>query len=194
MKEIEPEAVADERLPSKLELVHAFLKEAGRVAKRTQRTGMGKFWTFLFVAGTVPSAFETMMGAARFLGGDALFPLFAIVPVTFFFLCVKADFYVIGHFAQSYEWKDRVRLLSIFTERISHTRVRNRFSKGVIGASLFLCGFAAFMLRLGMFIFFTQEDVPHHWGKRLLYIGAALRIVYTYVGIHLIASWMQHIF
>ena len=178
---------------SRLHRIHEFLKEAGRVARKTQKTPMGKFWVILFLSGNF-SLFEVMMGAARFMGGNIYFPFFAAIPVLYLLLSVKADFYVIGHFAESYKWKNRVRFQSFVTDRIPHTGTRKIFSRALIGISLFLCGTATYLARLGIFIFFTQRDVPLHWGKRLFYVGTCIRVVLTYFGIHVLATWMQGIF
>lgn len=182
----------EEKQESGLRRLHEFLKEAGRVAWRTQKTPIGKLWAILFLSGNF-SLFELMMGTARFMGGDSYFPFLAVIPVFYLFLSVKADLFVIGHFAESYEWKDRVRFQSFVTDKIPHIGTRKIFSRTLIGISLFLCGALTYLARLGIFIFFSQKDISLHWGKRLFYIGTCVRVVLTYFGVHVLAAWIQGI-
>ena len=188
----EPEATSAPS-DSKFRNARRFLREAGRVAWKTQKTPSGKFWAILFVLGNF-SIFEWLMGSARFLGGERYFPALMVIPVIYLFLSLTGDIYIIGHFAENYRWKDRVRFQSFLTDRISHRGTRKTLSAALIVISLFLCGAITYMERMGIFILLTQDSVSFRFGKKLLYAGAWVRIALTYIGVHFLAKWLGGIF
>lgn len=172
---------------SKLRPVREFLRKTGKIAWKAQKTPAGKFWAFLFLLGNF-SVFEWLMAVSRVIGGERYFVYLAAIPAAYLLLSVHADIYFIGHFSENYKWRDHIRFQSIIADRISHRGIRKAFSVAFVGSALFLCGTMMWMQRLGVFVLLTQEDIPAHWGRKLLYLGTCVRIVLTFFGVRFLAS------